>query len=132
MNTPLNEPLFRQIQNQLRTHPEQYNQSEWGDGSACGAVCCLAGWAALLEHPGAKLYDDGVIGEDGKDLGTIWNVAAEALNLGERSQDSLFFKSDWENQELANRLDAAQFSNDHKAQAEIACEYLDWYLETQK
>ena len=131
MNTPLNEPLFRQIQHQLRTHPEQYNQGNWGDGNACGTVCCLAGWAALLAHPGARLEYFEVIKDD-KNLGTIPNVAHKELGLGERKSETLFMLGGWKNEDLSDQFVEARNQGDQVAQANIACKYLDWYLETQK
>lgn len=80
VDTPINAVLVRQIFEQIRLHPEEWDQASF----VCGTSHCFGGWAVALTRPGeGSLYY--------RAEGDVEKVAREALGLTPREAEHLFY-----------------------------------------
>lgn len=109
MTVTLNLPLAEAVLKQITEHPEQHDQSSYGERrSDCGTTHCIAGWAIQLS-PDVVEYDwidswqgpyeamSSVRFRDGRRLGDSWRsepfaAARDLLGLSEEDADWLFLE----------------------------------------
>lgn len=133
----INKPLFRKIIAGILAKPEAYDQASWvrveRDGFMlhevvgrrpnilspnCQTTACIAGWAAILgnwgkEHKGWTIHD----------------VAQKLLGLTDIQADAMFgiYGEKWPKR-FHERLDTASYHRDDKAEAQVAADYLTWFV----
>jgi len=90
----MNEALLRQVMDEIRKEPKQFDITSWFDRQAsespCGTTGCIAGWAvALVHHKGdLKAASQNPILYPGK-------VGQKLLELSYEEKQRLFFLEHW-------------------------------------
>ena len=57
----MNIPRFKKIIDQIKSHPETWNQEKWH--SECGTKHCIAGWAQIHAGKSGIICDTWIIGK---------------------------------------------------------------------
>lgn len=85
-----NLPLLRKVLDHIDKFPEQWDQGWWGRKSACGTVCCLAGWACILSGHELEFGECRTIAHVAIGDRYIENIAAEELGVTAMEAQNLF------------------------------------------
>lgn len=88
----INIPLLRKVMDHITAHPEEHDQTTWGQRRHCGTTFCVAGWA--VQFAGHEIVwpsdDEAEFVEDGQ---AIADVAETALGLTPWQAEQLFHQS---------------------------------------
>lgn len=131
----MNRQKILQLADYVELHPEEFYLGEWVN--ECGSVGCFAWHSIKLEHPTAQPTNEKLFGyfitqyivPETKETGWISEKAAEILGVDFYGKDSnvhpLFHEDDWLNGDMQN---AFARSTDRAEKAQIAANYLRWYV----
>jgi hypothetical protein len=127
----MDKELVEEVKTFLRAEPRRFDMSGWianyyGDAAnapPCGTVCCIAGAVLILRGVYRTAADYISNPSDPAEL------AAELLGISDGSAENLFSSARWP-EELWLRYKKAVNAGDKRQQVEIACERLDYMVET--
>jgi hypothetical protein len=122
----MNVKLLRKVAKHILAEPKRLDMTDWGylDSTsrlapACGTVCCIAGWAAVLHNPDrAKMEFENL----------IWQAdepGTNGLQLTPEESDRLFHIQGW-----PSDFRAAYWNQPRGSRAEITVARIEHFIKT--
>lgn len=121
--------LAQRVRQQIFDDPQSHNQMYYARQTACGTVCCVAGWTAQFSLPDFRLdlnsegFAETMVSADGSTLVDIDSWAKTALEIDEHTA-SVLFGTRIERAQVLEFLDA--LATDDETEIERLINEADW------
>ncbi len=97
----MNVELAEEVLSYIHDHPEEHDQNQWGERTACGTSMCFAGHAALLAFGAENIAWTRYVNDPDAEAAFIRHVKVFGthMSVGDAAQKALGLE-DWQRTEL--------------------------------